>query len=173
MSWFRINTLAANPDKFQGLTLGNWPEDILFVVENTKIVPSRTVKSLGVTIDDKLNFNDHVSNICRNAARQVNVLKRLGSSLDVKTRMDIYRAFILSNFNYCPLVWHFCSIENTRKLEKIQERALRFVYNDFTSTYSELLSRGDFDMLYLKRLKFMAVEVYKMLTNRSQHICIV
>ena len=36
----------------------------------------------------------------------------------------------MSNFNYCPLVWHFCGEGNTKKLEKIQERALRFIYND-------------------------------------------
>ena len=46
---------------------------------------------------------------------------------------------MLSNFNFCPLSWHFCSEGNTKKIEKVQERALRFVYDDFVSTYEELL----------------------------------
>ena len=33
----------------------------------------------------------------------------------------------MSNFNYCPIVWHRCGETNTRKIEKIQERALRFI----------------------------------------------
>ena len=49
--------------------------------------------------------------------------------------MAIFRVFIVSNFNYCPLVWHFCGKTNTSKIEKLQERALRFVFNDFTSSY--------------------------------------
>ncbi len=125
------------------------------------------MKSLGISIDKHLNFNEHVSDICRSAARQVNVLKRIHKHLDNNTCMYIYRAFIMSNFNYCPLVWHFCSIENTRRLEKIQERALRFVYKDFNSTYRQLLDRGGIDMLYLKRLKFIAIEVYKIVTDQS------
>ncbi len=168
INWFKVNSLAANPDKFQCLTLGkDWEEGITFNVGDTKIVPSRIVKSLGISIDNNLNFNEHVTDICRSAARQVNVLKRIHKHLDTNTRMDIYRAFIMSNFNYCPLVWHFCSIENTRKLEKIQERALRFVYRDFNSTYRQLLDKGGLDMLYLKRLKFIAMEVFKIVTDQS------
>jgi hypothetical protein len=43
------------------------------------------------------------------------------------------------NLNFCPLAWHFCSKANTIKLEKIQERALRFIYEYYNSTYEELL----------------------------------
>jgi hypothetical protein len=48
---------------------------------------------------------------------------------------------MLSNFNFCPLAWHFCSKANTIKLEKIQERALRFIYEDYNSTYEKLLHK--------------------------------
>jgi hypothetical protein len=44
-------------------------------------------------------------------------------------KLTIYHSFILSNFNFCPLSWHFCSEANTNKIEKIQEQALRFIYN--------------------------------------------
>ena len=41
--------------------------------------------------------------------------------------------FIVSNSNYCPLDWHFCSAASTSKIERIQEGALKFISNDFTS----------------------------------------
>jgi hypothetical protein len=44
-------------------------------------------------------------------------------------------------FNYCPVIWHFCSEANTKKMEKIQERALKFIYNENHSTYEELLAK--------------------------------
>ena len=42
---------------------------------------------------------------------------------------------ILSNFNYCPVIWHYCSEKNSIKIGKIQERALRFIYEDYDYSY--------------------------------------
>jgi hypothetical protein len=49
----------------------------------------------------------------------VNVLKRIGNNLSKLGKLTIYYSFILSNFNYCPLVWHFCGESNTKKLQTI------------------------------------------------------
>ncbi len=48
-------------------------------------------------------------------------------------------------------------------MEKIQERALRFVYEDYESTYDILLKKGNHDMLYIGRLRNMAIEIFKAL----------
>ena len=66
--------------------------------------------------------------------QQLNVLKRLGSYLPKLNKLTIFHTFILSNLNFCPLAWHFCTDKNSEKLEKIQERALRFVYDDYSSS---------------------------------------
>ncbi len=47
------------------------------------------------------------------------------------------------------------------KMEKVQKRSLRFVYNDFTSSYEELLAKGNHSTLYITRLRYMATEFYK------------
>ena len=66
-----------------------------------------------------LNFDKQIKkNLCMKAARQPNVLQRLCKFLSVETRLLIFKSFIQSNFNYCPLVWHFCSEANTENLEK-------------------------------------------------------
>ena len=85
-----------------------------------------------------LKFGDHVTDICKKASKQVAVLKRLGSFLTKQRKLVIYNSFISSNFNYCPLAWHFCSVTTTNKLEKVQERALRFINNDYSSSLSKL-----------------------------------
>ena len=43
----------------------------------------------------------------------------------------MFHTFLLCHFNYCKAVWHFCSIPDIKKVEKIQHRALRYVCNDF------------------------------------------
>ena len=79
----------------------------------------------------------------------------------------MYYSFILSNFNYCPLIWHFCGESNTKKLEKIQERALRFIYNDSYSSYENLLEKSELPSLRLRRLRSMAIEVFKIINKQT------
>ena len=52
-------------------------------------------------------------------------------------------------------------------MEKLQERALRFVFNDSHATYEELLEKGKFLPLSIYRLRFLAIEVYKSITRLS------
>jgi hypothetical protein len=52
----------------------------------------------------------------------------MGIYLNRLGKLTISHSFILSNFNYYPVIWHFCSEANTKKMEKIQERALKFIY---------------------------------------------
>ena len=163
LSWFKENEMQANPSKFQAFILGNYSREnaTSFKIDGSNITPSKSVNLLGIEIDDKLTFSNHISNICAKAGRQLSALRRLSKLLDTKTKLIIFNSFILSNFNYCPLVWHHCSIENVRKMEKIQERGLRYVFNDTTSSYSELLSRSNKNLLYIERLKKLALFVYK------------
>ena len=116
-------------------------DDLNIVVENTKLESTSSIKVLGVNIDSKLNFNDHVCDMCTKAGRQLNVLQRLKSSLDYNSRMVLYKSFIISNFNYCPVVWLFTSKSSLSKLENVQKRALRSVLNDYESDYNDLLTR--------------------------------
>ena len=73
----------------------------------------------------------------------------------------LYNSFVASNFNYCPLVWHFCGVANNNKLEKIQERSLRILFNDYESDVHDLLDSIGGQTLALRRLKYMLLEVFK------------
>jgi hypothetical protein len=123
------------------------------------------VKLLGVTIDFKLKFNTHIANTCKKASRQLNVLKRVGKYLNRRGKLTIYHSFILSNFNYCLVTWHFCGETNTKKIEKIQERALRFIYNEYTSSYEDLLCKSKLPSLKVRRLRTFALEVFKIVNK--------
>ncbi len=59
--------------------------------------------------------------------------------LDIECKMTILNSFILSNFIYCSVVWHFCNGTDTHKMEKIREKALRFTYNNYESIYDDVL----------------------------------
>ena len=76
-------------------------------------------------------------------------------------------SFINSNFNYCPLVWHFCGKKNGDKIEKIQERALRIIYRNYDSLYPELLREARTYTMTDKRLRSMLLHVFKSLKGMN------
>ena len=75
-----------------------------------------------VSIDFQLNFDLHISNICKKASRQLNMLKRIEDNLCRLGKLNIYYSFIMSNFSYCPLTWHFCGKVNNKRIEKKKSR---------------------------------------------------
>ena len=169
IKWFADNHMKANPDKFQAIAVGKRTKDenITFNLDNNIIHCEDHVKLFGVTIDFKLSFDLHISNVCKKASRQLNVLKRIGRNLCRLGKLNIYYSFIMSNFNYCPLVWHFCGEVNTKKIEKIQERALRFIYQDYNSSYDTLLDKSKLPSLKVRRLRAIALEAIKILNNQT------
>ena len=167
IDWFTKNGMQANPDKFHFMLLSPSPVDkqVLELCDGTTLISEAAVTVLGVTIDDNLSFNEHISVCCTKAARQLNALARIAKYLDVRSHRMLYNSFIMSNFNYCPLVWHFCGKTNNQKLEKIQERALRILYFDYTSTYDELLDKAGTNTLLINRLRLMALTVFKSINS--------
>ena len=165
LKWFKENYLQANPSKFQFIVFDKQNISHSLKINDHDIVSTGCVKLLGVSIDNQLNFKQHISIMCRKAGKQLNVLSRLSRCMSLESKMLLYQTFILSHFNYCPLVWHFCTLEDTKKIGKIQERALRYVYNDFKSSYLDLLHRADKPFLYIQRIKHMMLFVYKCNNN--------
>ena len=117
--------------------------------------------------DGKLNFNEHVHRICSKASAQISALQRLTGLVDYPSRKAIYTSFIAFNFNYCSLVYFFTSRESINKIDKIQERALRFVLKDHISSYKELLLKSGFDPFRIYAVKCLMTELYKILEGMT------
>ena len=159
--------MQANPAKFQGVLFkGNKDgSDFKVSIRGQDIDFSYSITALGICIDENLTFDNHVNNICLKSSRQIGALQRLTGLLDLPSRRAIYNSFIVSNFNFCPLVWFFTSRASIMKMQKLQERALRFVLKDSISDYETLLSKGGVDSFRISSLKNMAVEIYKILNG--------
>ena len=80
--------------------------------------------------------------------RKVGILSRLRDLIPSKAKPLLYKAFILPNLTYCHLIWHFCKSSDKRKVERIQERALRAIYRSHSDTSEELLERDNLPTLY-------------------------
>ena len=111
-------------------------------ISNEVIQIAPSVKLLGITIDDCLNFNEHIDSICKSAANQLNALVRLKIFLGSNDRKVLDNSFVLSNFNYCPLIWFISSSTSFRKTENPHKSALRFLLSNYVSSNQQLLQKS-------------------------------
>ena len=131
--WLHNNRLKSNAGKCNLITSSTSPVEIK--IENTSV---KRVEPLGVHIDGRLDFDYHVSQICKKASKKIHVLSSVTKYMD-QNRM-LMKAFIISQFSYCSLVWMFHSRNTENRVNKVHERALRLVYDDsFDDSYDDRL----------------------------------
>lgn len=161
--WFKINSLKANPEKFQLMFLGkknNSP--IRLKINSAFIEESEEVTLLGITIDNKLRFQKHIDNLCHTANLKLKALRRIRKYLTVDKAKLLCNAFINSQFNYAPLIWMFCRKTEYNKIRKIHHKALKIVYES-DGEYEELLQKSNNISIHQKHLGFLALEIFKSL----------
>ena len=124
-----------------------------------------SVRLLGIQLDGKLKFSLHVSNICKSVANQLSVLIKPNNFSCFEGKRVLTNSYFMSNFNYFSLVWMFSSATSLKKIENLQKRALRFLYNNYQLTYEELLDKANSSTMNVKRLRFLCVEIYKTINN--------
>ena len=165
MEWFKINSLKANPGKFQFMVLGNKDERSFNIhINNVQIKNSNKVTLLGIIIDKNLTFKTHISELCRRASYKLHSLRRIRKYLTVEKAKLLANAFINSQFNYAPLIWMFANKSSIDKTLKIYKRTLQIVYDVYDESYKNLLNRNDDISIHQKHLRYFAIEVYKSLT---------
>lgn len=126
-----------------------------FTSEDTTIKNSSSKKLPGVLINDKLTFNDHVSKLCQKASQKVHALVR------VSNFMSEEKLRILMNAFFTSLVWMFHSRTLNCRINNLQERALQLVYNDSSSSFSELLKKDYSFTIHYRNILQLVIEIHK------------
>ena len=160
--------MSVNPDKFHSIIVnrcGRYPDLQKLNIAGSEINTEKIVQLLGIDIDYKLSFNKHISNLCKKSAGQLNAICRMGKYIGEHEKEVLIQSFIQANFNYCPLVWFFSSPESLRKIERLQERALRILYNDYVSNGKSLLEKAKKTTFLIKQHKSLAIEIFKTLND--------
>ena len=166
--WFSDNQMKANKDKCHLVISNN--EKVSMKIDNIELENTSSEKLLGITIDSKLNFKEHLEGIIKKASRKVNVLSRITPYMNLTKRKLLMNSFFTSQFNYCPLVWmcHNRTINN--KINRLHERCLRIVYNDNKSSFQELLDKDKGVTIHIKNVRALAIEMFKVSNNYSNSL---
>ena len=163
LTWYNDNYLKINPDKFQLLMINPQNDDHqASLTINAHVIESTgDISLLGVNNDKHLVFSKHISELCKKASQRVGVLYRLRNLIPTEAKLLLYKSSILPYLTYCDLIWHFCKASDARKVERVQERALRIMYNTHSVEYSNLLNRANLPSLQNRRLQDLATFMYK------------
>ena len=121
--WYRSNGMLVNPSKHQAMIIGNTDHVFSFPVQTS-------ITLLGITVDDRRCYNEHVSNICKKITNQFNIIRRFRKLIPATVLLRLYKEFIIPHFLYCSIVWHFWDSRNKDKLKMLNKRILSVILND-------------------------------------------
>ena len=130
---------------------------------NEEIFPEdEQVKLLGVTIDSNLHFSSHIKDICGKVNQNTNALSRLRGYISEMKAKLLLNTVVISNCQYFPLIWLFCSKAADNLINKTTKRAMRIFYNnDNEEALDALLQRDGTLTIHKRNLQKLMVEVYK------------
>ena len=167
-TWFNYNQMNGNEDKCYVILSSHG--NVHVNIGTAQIENSKSQKLLGINIDSKLTFEDHINRICKKASTKLNTLGRISYYMDPLKRRLLVNAFFTYQFNYCPLTWMFQSRKLNNKINRLHERCLRLIYSDKGSSYEELLDNDNSVPIQQKNLQKLANEMFKTYAGMAPQI---
>ena len=165
LEWFSSNSLVANPDKFQliyfGPKLKQFKKELSLEFGNTMLTNQNIIKLLGVTIDSKLTFDKHIDTLCKSANQKLCALIRIRKYLSIEQVKTLACSYIFSNFNYCNLIWMYCNKTENSKINEIQKRTLRCIFNRPNAELNELLKEFNLKSIHTRNLQSLLLFIYR------------
>lgn len=111
-------------------------------IGETQIYESRSLKYLGIHLQNNLSWNFHIQDLKAKVAPAIGMLYKYKNKFDIKTKLLIYNSLVQSHLNYIPMVYAYKKSAQLRSLQRIQNKALKIVYN-LPRTYSTLALYGN------------------------------
>ena len=124
-------------------------------------------KDLGVLVDDKLDFGNHIKDIVKKANRRLGLIKKGFDCLNKEMFMNLYPVMIRPLLEYCVQIWSPYKQGDIDLLEKVQRRATKIVPELKNLSYDERLRSLNLTTLKERRIRGDMIETYKLLTGKE------
>ena len=164
--WCCKNSLLINPDKTKVLAVGV-PQPLQklssfsVTLFDRELSPVPVVKDLGVLLDTRLSYNEHIMKTASNCLFKLKQINRIKHLLDSKMLLLVINSFVFSKLQYCSTVWSNTSNSNIDKLQKVQ---------NFTGRIILGLRKYDHISDGLRSLKWLPIRE-KLILNDATMMC--
>ena len=118
-------------------------------------------KDLGVTFDERLEFNKHIENVIGKANQMLGLIKRTFSYLNKNTFLKLYKSLVRPHLEYGNIIWNPIYKKQSASIEKVQRRATKLLKECKEMSYAQRLVYLDLFSLKGRRLRGDLIEAYK------------
>lgn len=143
--------LNASKTLFMRMTRKKDPLSFSYSIKGTVLTEVKNVKYLGVHLTHDLNWSMHVDSVCNKAMRKLWSLRRKLHDATPEAKTMAYKMTILPVLTYASHLWEPYTKTNALKCERIQNKALRFIFNSYSRTQSISELRDRAGLMTVKR----------------------
>ena len=139
--WFAANKLSLNVEKTQFILFqkprdNTDVENITLEINGKAINGTNFVKFLGVYIDEKMKWNEHISRKCSQISKAIGIMSKLKNMLPKQTLLTLYKSLVLPHMTYGVVAWGDADASLIKRITLLQKRAMRIInglkYNSHT-----------------------------------------
>ena len=171
-NWCKGNKLCINIKKTKGMIMGSRS-----MVKKHRFVPKRKIdgvaleyvfqyKYLGVTIDESLTFHNHLKNTIKILAHKIYMFKKIRHYITEDAAVKIYKTMVLPYADYGDIFFINANNNQLKKLQTLQNRALRICLNVALVTPIEILHQSaQIPLLRMRREVHLKMFMFKSKTN--------
>jgi len=163
--WEQKWKMSFHPDKCQVLSIHRKKNPIIhdYKLHNHILEHVKSAKYLGCTINENLNWGDHINNICKKATRNLNFVRRNLNIGSTSTKAAAYKSLVRPTIEYASSVWDPYEAGDIAKLEMVQRRGARFVKNRYhnRSSVTEMIDDLQWKSLEARRREARLTLLYK------------
>ena len=171
-NWLMANKLSLNIAKTEFMLIH--PKQMKTSIQPNIFIEKKQIKqvykckTLGIIVDQHLSWNDNTENICKKVTTAIYALRRVKPFVDTDTLISIYNTIVRPHFDYCCEVWDVIGETQSKRLQKLQNRAARVITNMSNDVdHTIALQALGWEPLKLMRKKAKAKLMYKILNKTA------
>ena len=165
--WSTIWQLPFHPGKCRVIQMGHQLEhNYDYTMSNTVLEKSNQEKDLGVIVDNKLSFTQHIDKAINKANSVMGIIRRSFKFLDTICFKKLYKSLVRPHLEYAVQVWHPYLKCNIRRIEAVQRRATKQLNDLKDLDYKERLVKLDLPTLLYRRLRGDMIESFKIINGK-------
>lgn len=174
-AWCLANFMKPNPSKIRAVSFTRkttaW--NYQYRLGNSFILRTDCIKDLGIYLDSKLHFHQHVDHLFSHALKLLGLIRTITFSFStLDSLLTLYSTLVRSKLEYASVVWNSVTITDSNKLERIQRKFAALCHNRFFTDmdyhYVNMLNKLKLQTLHFRRRHIDAlflISVFKGVSN--------
>ena len=176
-TWFCSNKLSLNTSKSKLMLFGTQPQltmfqDVSVTHRGLALEKCHKFKYLGVMLDSRLTFEEHVTYMKSKTIGKIRLLGRIRHIIDRETAVMLYKTLILPIYDYCDYLYYPLGTTTSDSLQVLQNTALRTIIRAEPRTATDILhAQVQMPRLDLRRKIHVAEYMYKIMNDMCPPEC--